>query len=115
MAEELSFKQTNRRENGEFGETASCAQDIKRVIQAYPNWQKLSVIQREALDLMAHDLARILVGDPSYRDHWQSAAAWLLRAVDPSVIGLGQFKRTASLQSLASIPSEPPAEVASGG
>lgn len=55
---------------GEFGEHARITQGIKRAMMDSPNWKKLSDDKREALEMLAHKIGRILNGDPEYKDSW---------------------------------------------
>lgn len=55
---------------GLFSEHARITQNIKRAMHASPNWAKLSDSQREALEMIAHKMGRILNGDPNYADSW---------------------------------------------
>ena len=55
---------------GSFKGNAQIAQEIKRCFQRSPNWEKLKCDQLEALEMVAHKIARILNGDPDYKDSW---------------------------------------------
>ena len=55
---------------GEFGEHARITQAIKRAYSDSPNWVSLSDDKREALEMVAHKIGRILNGDPEYADSW---------------------------------------------
>jgi hypothetical protein len=39
-------------------------------------WKYLSPMQREALDMTAHKIGRILAGDPDHKDHWDDIAGY---------------------------------------
>jgi len=39
-------------------------------------WSYLSPTQREALDMTAHKIGRILAGDPDHKDHWDDIAGY---------------------------------------
>jgi hypothetical protein len=45
-------------------------QGIKRAMIASPNWAILRDDQREALEMVAHKIGRILNGDAYYHDSW---------------------------------------------
>lgn len=62
--------------HGDFTLDATKAQELKRVFRSSPNWDKLSFIQREAMEMLATKLARILVGDPNHADHWHDIAGY---------------------------------------
>jgi hypothetical protein len=52
------------------------AQQIKHEFRCSPNWIKLPKLHREALDMIATKLSRILVGDFNYVDHWDDIAGY---------------------------------------
>lgn len=55
---------------GDFAGHAAVTQGIKKVMMESRNWFYLSNDKREALDMLAHKIGRILNGDPEYRDSW---------------------------------------------
>jgi hypothetical protein len=55
---------------GSFTGHARITQNIKRAMIDSPNWLALSDDKREALDMVAHKVGRILNGDPEYKDSW---------------------------------------------
>lgn len=55
---------------GNFADHASVTQKIKAALQAGCSWRHLSPAQREALEMVAHKLGRIVNGDPDYKDSW---------------------------------------------
>lgn len=55
---------------GEFEGHARITQGIKRAMASSPNWEGLSDDKREALEMVAHKIGRILNGDPEYHDSW---------------------------------------------
>ena len=55
---------------GSFAGHARIAQSIKRAMRDSPNWDKLSDDKKEALEMVAHKVGRILNGDPEYVDSW---------------------------------------------
>lgn len=55
---------------GDFAEHARITQAIKRACVDTPNWSTLPDDMREAIDMIAHKLGRILNGDPTYADSW---------------------------------------------
>lgn len=62
--------------HGDFGEHASITQQLKTRMFATSNWADLSCIQKEALEMIAHKIGRILAGDPNERDHWDDIAGY---------------------------------------
>lgn len=55
---------------GRFSEHARITQNLKRAMIDSPNWHGLADDQREALEMVAHKIGRILNGDPNYSDSW---------------------------------------------
>ena len=55
---------------GPFDGHAKITQAIKRSYYDSPNWLILPPDMKEALDMIAHKIGRILNGDPNYRDSW---------------------------------------------
>lgn len=55
---------------GEFKEHARITQNIKRAMVDSPNWDDLPDPMKEALEMLAHKVGRILNGDPHYADSW---------------------------------------------
>lgn len=55
---------------GEFDNHAAITQNLKRAMVNSPNWAKLSDDKKEALEMIAHKIGRILNGDPEYKDSW---------------------------------------------
>lgn len=62
---------------GQFEVHAAIAQGIKREMQASPNWATLPDDQKEALEMTAHKIARILNGDPEYLDSWDDISGYI--------------------------------------
>lgn len=61
---------------GSFEGHARITYDLKRAMQRSPNWPKLMDDQREALDMIAHKIGRVLNGDPDYADSWHDIAGY---------------------------------------
>ncbi|MCW9733708.1 DUF6378 domain-containing protein [Avibacterium sp. 20-15] len=61
---------------GDFETTAKVAQEIKSTIDKRS--ESLNAQQREALEMIATKIARILTGDPDYKDNWQDIAGYAL-------------------------------------
>ena len=55
---------------GEFTDHAFITQSIKRAMKNFSNWKHLSDDMKEALEMIAHKIGRILNGDPEYIDSW---------------------------------------------
>lgn len=55
---------------GEFTGHAKLSQGLQSVMRSTDGWQRLTPEQAEALTMIQHKVARILNGDPNYRDNW---------------------------------------------
>lgn len=66
---------------GQFTQHAKITQDLKRAMQQ-GNWQRLSDDQREALEMVAHKIGRILNGDPDYHDSWHDLVGYAKLVAD---------------------------------
>ena len=55
---------------GEYKDHAAITQGIKRAMAKGRNWEALSDDKKEALEMIAHKIGRILNGDPEYADSW---------------------------------------------
>jgi hypothetical protein len=62
--------------HGSFAETARIAQALKTTIVQCPTYENLNVSHREALDMIATKLGRIMSGDPNFKDHWDDIAGY---------------------------------------
>ena len=64
------------RRYGKFYEHAIITWQIKHAMQSHRNWEHLTVSQKEALDMIAHKIGRIMNGDPNYADSWHDIAGY---------------------------------------
>lgn len=62
---------------GKFAEHANITQRIKYIMQYTQNWNDLQEDQKEALEMVAHKIGRILNGDPNYDDSWVDIAGYV--------------------------------------
>lgn len=62
---------------GEFAGHAGVTQTLKRAMGQHPGWRKLADDQREALEMTAHKIGRILNGDPNYIDSWHDIGGYV--------------------------------------
>jgi len=63
---------------GEFHYHAKITQNIKRAMADSPNWLTIGDDKREALEMVAHKIGRILNGDPEYRDSWHDIIGYAM-------------------------------------
>lgn len=62
---------------GAFTGHAHITQSLKAVMQAAPQWAVLGDDQKEALEMAAHKIGRILNGDPNYIDSWHDIIGYI--------------------------------------
>lgn len=62
---------------GDFDEHARVTQAIKEAMATGANWLSLDPDQREALEMTAHKIGRILNGDPDYVDSWHDIIGYI--------------------------------------
>lgn len=67
---------------GDFVNLASIAQSLKKTIRNTPRWHTLTDDKKEALEMVVHKMARILNGDPSYKDSWTDIIGYVKRIED---------------------------------
>ena len=67
---------------GDFSGHAHITQGLKRVMQKAPRWADLTDSQREALEMIAHKVGRILNGDPNYHDSWHDIIGYTTLVAD---------------------------------
>ncbi len=61
---------------GAFIDQAEITQMLKEVMRDQSGWLGLKEDQREALEMIASKIARILNGDPDYDDNWVDIAGY---------------------------------------
>ena len=67
---------------GDFTNHARITQALKAAMVDSPNWKTLSQDKKEALDMIVHKIARILNGDPNYKDSWHDIVGYAKLAED---------------------------------
>lgn len=67
---------------GKFTGHAKITQDLKAVMHGCPKWATLAPDQKEALEMTAHKIGRILNGDPDYDDSWVDIAGYTKLVAD---------------------------------
>ena len=67
---------------GEFSGHARITQELKRAMIGSGRWDNLSDSQREALEMIAHKIGRILNGDPNYHDSWHDIVGYAKLVAD---------------------------------
>lgn len=56
--------------HGSFTDHAAMAQGLKDQMKLGKNWDSLTPVQKEALEMIQHKVARVLSGNPNEPDHW---------------------------------------------
>lgn len=59
---------------GDFKQQGNIAQELKAVMHKYNN--NLTLYQKEAIEMILHKIARILNGNPNYKDSWVDIAGY---------------------------------------
>jgi hypothetical protein len=67
---------------GAFPEHALITQALKAVMHTSPNWGALPEFMKEALEMTAHKIGRILNGDPYYLDSWDDIIGYTRLVAD---------------------------------
>jgi len=67
---------------GKFSEHADITQALKDVMRDTSNWKRLAPYQKEALEMNAHKIGRILNGDPDHDDSWIDIAGYAQLVAD---------------------------------
>jgi hypothetical protein len=70
---------------GKFTGHASVTQKLKDVMYTHNDWagwEPLANDQKEALEMIAHKIGRILNGDPNYADSWIDIAGYAKLVAD---------------------------------
>jgi len=90
---------------GSFDSHAHITQSLKRVFMEDPQkWHKLSDDKKEALEMVAHKIGRILNGDPEYIDSWHDIIGYT-RLVETKLIEVENDARRES-ERTAQAPAE---------
>ena len=74
MSIEKTLKQ-RQKTHGEFATHAKISQDLKNVMREHGLYE-FDADQIEALEMVAHKIARVLNGNPNHHDHWHDVAGY---------------------------------------
>jgi hypothetical protein len=75
----LNERQTT---HGSFTSNAKYGQLLRQHFRESPGWVSMTLVQQEALDMIACKLSRILSGQASHADHWQDIAGYATLVID---------------------------------
>ena len=62
--------------HGRFEDNAAVGQMLRGFFRSREQWANMTVVQREALDMIAGKISRILSGQGGYADHWDDIAGY---------------------------------------
>lgn len=62
--------------HGSFTRNAEISQQLKMLFDRYGKTDELHVVHREALDMIALKISRILSGQSNFKDHWDDIAGY---------------------------------------
>ena len=82
MDEVRGILQTREARHGSFETHAELSQWLKHVVREAGRNKRLEATQAEALDMILHKIARVMNGDPNYRDHWLDIAGYATLVAD---------------------------------
>jgi hypothetical protein len=73
---------------GDFPSHANITQCLKNVMRNHAGgWERLDNDHREALEMIAHKIGRILNGDPDYADSWHDIIGYTKLVDDVLKVG----------------------------
>ena len=81
----MSIEETlaeRQKTHGDFITHAVISQHLKKTIHYYEGHRELDPDQLEALEMIAHKIARILNGNPNTHDHWHDIAGYATLVAD---------------------------------
>ena len=88
LENKMNILATRQKTHGNFLENAGLSQSLKDVMRSGRNWQKLTDMQKESLEMVALKISRILSGDQDFRDHWDDIVGYARLAGDGSPTNL---------------------------
>lgn len=73
---DLVAGRTAQHKNFTFADRAKSAQFLKEALRDAPGWVLLTDSQKEALEMIAHKIARVIAGNPEHVDSWADIAGY---------------------------------------
>ena len=61
---------------GNYMEQTTISNNIKEAMQANPTYWQMETDQKDALEMIAVKMSRIVNGDPNYADNWADIAGY---------------------------------------
>lgn len=68
--------------HGQFSDNARTGQLLRALFRASPGWHAMPDVHKEALDMIATKLSRILSGQSRHKDHFADIAGYASLAMD---------------------------------
>jgi hypothetical protein len=68
--------------HGSFDQNSTTSQQLKAIFRAQPNYKELCPCHKEALDMIASKIGRILSGQADFADHWRDICGYASLAMD---------------------------------
>lgn len=62
--------------HGAFAHNAVCAQQLRAIFRASSQWGSMRPDHKEALDMIATKISRILSGQADFAGHWEDLAGY---------------------------------------
>lgn len=70
MSKSEKLLKTRNLSHGDWHTQSSLAQSLKDLMRGGAQWPYLTTSQKDALEMIAVKISRILTGDPNHKDHW---------------------------------------------
>lgn len=67
---------TRQQTHGDFAENARISQSLKAWFREAVGWDRLSDVEREAMDMIALKFSRILSGKSMSKEHWEDVVGY---------------------------------------
>ncbi len=67
--------------HGDFSDNARNGQFLREYYRSSPRWAEMHPVHREALDMIACKVSRILSGQATHDDHWKDIAGYATLAL----------------------------------
>lgn len=80
-----SIDETLKERGGNYGEFklhAFITQNLKEAMRSTSGWTKLEPMHKEALEMVAHKIGRILNGNPNFHDSWHDIVGYAKLVAD---------------------------------
>ncbi|MEE9409680.1 MAG: DUF6378 domain-containing protein [Candidatus Heimdallarchaeota archaeon] len=68
--------------HGDFTDNAKISQYLKTIVKGGSQWNNMTPVQKEALEVILAKAARIVTGDPNHKDTWHDIGGYAKLAED---------------------------------